>query len=116
MKPGEPKDQRDSIRPINCLANLEKLVEEWLSRQIIDWANNGDLISTHYHGGHRYFSTQTAKLVIQEKIILNMDSKESSTALVTELSSAFDTLDHNVLLRKLEHHGIRGKELKLIES
>ena len=45
-----------------------------------------------------------------------MDSKESSTALVTELSSAFDTLDHNVLLRKLEHHGIRGKELKLIES
>ena len=75
-----------------------------------------NLLSPHHHGGQRYFSTVTAKASLDSVITENNDLRGHSAVLATELSMAFDTVDHMTLLCKLEHFGIRGSALKLFES
>ena len=83
---------------------------------INDWMDKCQLISPHHHGGRRNFSTATAKTSLDLALAKNLDLRCHSAVLATDLSAAFDTVDHVTLLRKLEWHGIRGRELDLFES
>merc|ERR1711867_106686 len=116
LKAGKPADKIDSYRPVNCLPTLEKLTESCLLRAITGWTDSANHISHNHHGGRQNFSTGTAKLEIDKSIYNNIDLRCHSAVLATDLSAAFDCIDILTLLRKLEHHGIRGQELKLMES
>ena len=99
LKSGKPADEIDSYRPINCLPTLKKLVEQWFLLAINGWIEESNLISHHHHGGRQNYYTQTAKLVIEQNLMSNMDKKYNSVVLATDLSAAFDTVDHLILLR-----------------
>ena len=46
-----------------------------------------------------------------DRMYLDLDSKKIPIAIFMDLSKAFDTIDHNILIRKLEYYGIKNTEL-----
>ena len=110
-KPGKPTDNIDSFRPLNNLSALEKLVEQWIKKCFVGWLEGGNIISGDHHGERQGYSTLTAMTQIKQQISKNIQSKNYNILLTTGLSAAFDTIDHMTFLRKVEHYGVRGKEL-----
>ena len=69
-----------------------------------------------HHGGIKGHGTDTALLLILHELHINKDMENTSCILQTDLSAAFDTINHRILENKLYHYGIRDKELELIRS
>ena len=62
-------------------------------------------------------STETALLRVRNDILISMDSHKESILVLLDLTAAFDTLDHDILLQRLEYRfGITGTALKWFES
>ena len=55
-------------------------------------------------------------LVLSDKLIHNLDNGLNSCAIFLDLAKAFDSVSHEILLRKMHHYGIRGKALELFKS
>ena len=68
------------------------------------------------HGCRQGYSILTAIANLQNQINNNLSAKSSNILLTTDLKAAFETDDHVTLLRKMEHYGVRGKELRLFSS
>ena len=60
--------------------------------------------------------TKQAALELTDRIISAMDDNEVPIGITLDLSKAFDTIDHNTLLNKLEHYGIEGIPLQLFNN
>ncbi len=61
-------------------------------------------------------STEFAALELVDKIILKMDKRETPTGIFVDLSKAFDTLDHEILLYTLKYYGFNCNALNLMKS
>ena len=58
----------------------------------------------------------SAKLVIDKQIPVIEEDKESSLILATYFSKAYNLIDHEILMEKLEHHGVVKRSIELIKS
>lgn len=62
----------------------------------------------------KYHGTDMALVTVMNQLYENRDKKIHSCDVQTDLSSAFNTIDHTILIQKLEHYGVRGIELKIL--
>ncbi len=66
--------------------------------------------------GFRQHSTEFAALEVIDRVMVEMDSNDIPINIYLDLSKAFETLDHNILIDKLSYYGINGTALKLFQN
>ena len=107
FKSGDPSSF-DNYRPISILPCISKILDKLVYIRLIKFLDRYKIISLCQFGFRKNHSTTLATTVIIDKIIKNLDNGLSSVGIYLDLSRAFDTVDHDILLRKLKHYGIRG--------
>jgi len=94
-------DELKNYRPISNLPYLSKLLERLVLRQLFSHLTSHSLLSDHqsaYRPGH---STETVLLRIANDLLNSLDQDKISVLLLLDLSAAFDTIDHDILLSRL---------------
>ena len=117
--PLHKKDSPDimsNYRPISILPKLSKIIEKCLKSRLLHYFTRNNLFNTVQFGFLEGVSTQDAMLHLTEKIYSNLHNKLSTLAVYVDFSKCFDTLNRNILLKKLSIYGIRGIPLLLLKS
>ena len=110
-------DNYKNYRPVSNLSFLSKLIEKIVCKRIESYLEDNSLFPPMQSAYRKKHSTETALLKIVNDILSNMDKGKMSALILLDLSSAFDTIHHGVLLSRLkDRFGIDGLALKWIES
>ena len=75
-----------------------------------------NIILKEHHGSLKYHSTNTALAKIYHHLMSNYHNDKISAVIQTDLSIAYNTVDHDILFKKLEYYGIQGSENNLLRS
>ena len=105
-----------NYRPISVLPANSKIMERILHDQIYNYLTKFDLFSDTQFGFRKFHSTASALLDCTNDWYINLDRKMFNLVVLIDLKKAFDTVDHQILFRKLELYGIKGQALNLLKS
>merc|ERR1712240_558637 len=116
LKNGKPIYDIASYRPLNNLCTIKKIIEEYIITHLEPFLTTNKIIHDNHHGGRKGHSTTTALNQILTKSQTAKENQQITGCLITDMSKAFDTIDHLTLLMKMEYYGIRGTELEIFKS
>ena len=97
-----------NYRPISLLSVFNRILEKIMYNRLKSFLEKYNLLLENQYGFRERRSTQHAIIDIVTQIQIKMDQKMYSCGIFIDLQKAFDTVNHSILLRKLEHYGIRG--------
>ena len=103
-----------NYRPVSVLPGVSKIFERLMHKQISFYIDQ--FLSPYMCGYRKGFSTQHALLSLIEKWKKVLDNKGYGGAILMDLSKAFDTINHDLLIAKLHVYGFSKESLKLIKS
>ena len=97
-----------NYRPVSLLPVLSKILERIVYNRLFEYLVKHKILHTSQYGFQTNLSCQLAILEVQDRLIRTLNNRECCVGVFVDLSKSFDTLDHNILLNKLNHYGIRG--------
>lgn len=103
---GGDSDLPSNFRPISLLPILSKILEKAVAKQLVSYLESNNLFSINQYGYRQHLSTELALLKLVEDMYESIEDGELSLLTLLDLSKAFDTVDHKVLLNKLKMYNI----------
>ena len=106
FKTGDKK-LMENYRPISILSSISKVVEKLLKFRILSFLNKHDVLYNRQNGFCKKFCTAYPIHDILTECYDNINSCDYTCIITLDLEKAFGTVNHSILLHKLEHYGIR---------
>ena len=106
----------NNYRPISLLPAISKIFERFIFKQLHDYFTDNNLFYQHQYGFRSGYSTEMTVLETKGRISIEMDKYKTPLNIYLDLSKAFDTINHNILLEKLNYYGASGMANNLIKS
>ena len=98
----------NNYRPISVLPVFSKILEKIIYKRLNSYLNNYNLLTHKQYGFRENHSTYMALVDLVDRVSKEIDSGQLSLGIFIDLSKAFDTIDHTILINKLPYFGIRG--------
>ena len=106
----------NNYRPITVLPTVSKILEKAVHIQLCAYLTNNKIITSKQFGFRPKLSTGTALAHFTDNILQNMDTGRFTGAVFLDLSKAFDTVDHHLLLQKLINIGLTDSTVQCFRS
>ena len=106
----------NNFRPISLLSIFDKIMEKLMHKRLYEFLELHNILFENQFGFRKNNSTVYALIEISERIKESIDNGKFGCGIFIDLKKAFDTVNHKILLTKLEHYGVRGVLLNWFES
>ena len=97
-----------NYRPISLLSNINKILEKIIHNRVYKFLEENKCLYSHQFGFRRNHSTNHALMELTENVRKALDKNDHACGVFVDLQKAFDTVNHHILLQKIDHYGIRG--------
>ena len=116
-KPTLSRDNMENYRPMSNLSFLSKILEKVVASRLNSHINSSHTSNDYQSAYRKFHSTETALFKIHSDILSSMDDGRVTALTLLDLSAAYDTIDHTILLRGLDDwFGVSGKALDWFKS
>ena len=98
----------NNYRPISLLSNISKIFEKPMHVRLVNFLRKKNLLFCCQFGLRNGYSINHALISLTELIRKALDDDKFACGVFIDLQKTFDTVDHNILLSKLYHYGVKG--------
>ena len=105
-----------NYRPISMLPFLSKIFEKLMCARLDSYLKSNNILCRNQFGFCKNSNTSDAIIELIDYVYSSLDNKQSTIAVYLDFSKAFDTVNHNILMSKLLHNGVRGVMQSWFES
>ena len=106
----------NNYRPVSTLCTISKVFEKIMYSRLLNYLDHYKILFSYQFGFRKSHSTYMAFMVLIDKLTRALDEGKFVVGILLDFSKAFDTVDHDILLTKLSHYGIRGVPLLWFQS
>ena len=106
----------NNFRPISLLPAMSKIFEKVMHSRVSSFLETFNRLNQFQFGLRYRRNTSSALQVILQNIYTSLEAKQFSANIYLDFSKAFDSVSHDIIIRKLEHHGVRGNSLKWFKN
>ena len=115
-KPNLDKESFKNYRPISNLPFVSKVMERVSFSRLLNYLRTNNLLDNHQSAYRPDHSVETLLADLANYILREMDAGNTTVVVLLDMSSAFDTVDHPILIHTLQHLGVTGSALKWFKS